>query len=165
VYNGSISALSPAQPRHASRRARAEAVCPPAPGRALRRQRLRRKGLATAIDAFARSADRESRLLVVGKGDTRPYRAVAARAGVGQRIAWLGARPDPERWYAAADLVVLPSRYEPFGNVQSRKRSRRSPRRRQRQGRGRRSDRRRSQRRRRRSDRRCRRRDGARALP
>jgi len=30
---------------------------------------------------------------------------------------WLGARSDPERWYAAADVVVLPSRYEPFGNV------------------------------------------------
>ena len=76
-----------------------------------------RKGLATAIEAFAKLSDRESRLLVVGKGDPRPYRAAAARAGVGPRIAWLGARPDPERWYAAADLVVLPSRYEPFGNV------------------------------------------------
>jgi len=76
-----------------------------------------RKGLATAIEAFAALADRESRLLVVGKGDTRPYRAVATRAGVDQRVVWLGARPDPERWYAAADLVVLPSRYEPFGNV------------------------------------------------
>jgi len=76
-----------------------------------------RKGLATAIDAFAALADRESRLLVVGKGDPRAYRTIAARAGVDQRVVWLGARPDPERWYAAADLVVLPSRYEPFGNV------------------------------------------------
>jgi UDP-glucose:(heptosyl)LPS alpha-1,3-glucosyltransferase len=30
---------------------------------------------------------------------------------------WLGARPDIERWYAAADVLVLPTRYEPFGNV------------------------------------------------
>jgi len=76
-----------------------------------------RKGLATAIEAFAALADRASRLIVVGKGDARPYRSAAARLGVGERIAWLGARADLERWYAAADIVVLPSHYEPFGNV------------------------------------------------
>jgi len=76
-----------------------------------------RKGLATAIEAFAAFTDRESRLVVVGKGDSRPYQAIAARSGVGERVAWLGARSDLERWYASADVVVLPSRYEPFGNV------------------------------------------------
>jgi UDP-glucose:(heptosyl)LPS alpha-1,3-glucosyltransferase len=30
---------------------------------------------------------------------------------------WLGARPDVERWYAAADALVIPTLYEPFGNV------------------------------------------------
>ena len=76
-----------------------------------------RKGLATAIEGFAASSDRQSRLVVLGKGDAREYRALAARLGVAGRVAWLGARDDPERWYAAADIVVLPSRYEPFGNV------------------------------------------------
>jgi UDP-glucose:(heptosyl)LPS alpha-1,3-glucosyltransferase len=76
-----------------------------------------RKGLATAIEAFAALSDRGSRLVVVGKGDVRPYQSAAARLGVGERIGWLGARDDLERWYAAADIVVLPSRYEPFGNV------------------------------------------------
>jgi UDP-glucose:(heptosyl)LPS alpha-1,3-glucosyltransferase len=76
-----------------------------------------RKGLATAIEAFAAFPDRVSRLVVVGKGDPRRYQAIAARSGVGERVVWLGARSDLERWYAAADIVVLPSRYEPFGNV------------------------------------------------
>jgi UDP-glucose:(heptosyl)LPS alpha-1,3-glucosyltransferase len=76
-----------------------------------------RKGLATAIEALAALSDRGSRLAVLGKGDDRPYRALAARLGVEERVSWLGARADPERWYAAADIVVLPSRYEPFGNV------------------------------------------------
>jgi UDP-glucose:(heptosyl)LPS alpha-1,3-glucosyltransferase len=76
-----------------------------------------RKGLGRAIEALAGLRDGESRLLVVGKGDTAPYRALADRRGVGPRVCWLGARPDPERWYAAADVVVLPTRYEPFGNV------------------------------------------------
>jgi UDP-glucose:(heptosyl)LPS alpha-1,3-glucosyltransferase len=76
-----------------------------------------RKGLATVIDALAVLSDRASRLIVVGKGTTRPFRERAARLGVDPQIVWLGARPDIERWYAAADVVVLPSRYEPFGNV------------------------------------------------
>jgi UDP-glucose:(heptosyl)LPS alpha-1,3-glucosyltransferase len=76
-----------------------------------------RKGLATAIEGFAASSDRQSRLVVLGKGDTSGYRALASRLGIGERVVWLGARDDLERWYAAADIVVLPSRYEPFGNV------------------------------------------------
>ena len=76
-----------------------------------------RKGLATAIEAFAAFGDRASRLLVLGKGDVCEYQALAARLGVAERVVWLGARADPERWYAGADMVVLPSRYEPFGNV------------------------------------------------
>jgi UDP-glucose:(heptosyl)LPS alpha-1,3-glucosyltransferase len=76
-----------------------------------------RKGLATALTAFAALDDPGSRLLVVGKGDLRAYRAQAEQLGVGARVAWLGPRPDVERWYAAADACVLPARYEPFGNV------------------------------------------------
>jgi UDP-glucose:(heptosyl)LPS alpha-1,3-glucosyltransferase len=76
-----------------------------------------RKGLASAIEALAALRDGDSRLLVVGKGDTAAYRALAQRLGVAGRVCWLGARPDPERWYAAADVLVLPARYEPFGNV------------------------------------------------
>jgi UDP-glucose:(heptosyl)LPS alpha-1,3-glucosyltransferase len=76
-----------------------------------------RKGLATAIEALAALGDRSSRLLVVGKGDTRAYRSLAERMEVAPRITWLGPRPDVERWYAAADALVLPTLYEPFGNV------------------------------------------------
>jgi len=76
-----------------------------------------RKGLATAIEAMALLGDPKSRLVVVGKGDAGPYRALAARHGVAERVIWLGPRADVERWYAAADAGVLPSRYEPFGNV------------------------------------------------
>jgi UDP-glucose:(heptosyl)LPS alpha-1,3-glucosyltransferase len=76
-----------------------------------------RKGLGTAIEALAALDDRGARLLVLGRGDPTPYRALATRLGVDERVRWLGARPDAERWYAAADVLVLPARYEPFGNV------------------------------------------------
>ena len=76
-----------------------------------------RKGLSTAVEAFGAFSDRGSRLVVLGKGDAREYQDLALRRGVSERVVWLGARDDPERWYAGADIVVLPSRYEPFGNV------------------------------------------------
>ena len=75
-----------------------------------------RKGLATAVDALAHVSG-DARLLVIGKGDTAAYESRARALGVADRVTWLGARPDVERFYAAADVVVLPTTYEPFGNV------------------------------------------------
>jgi UDP-glucose:(heptosyl)LPS alpha-1,3-glucosyltransferase len=76
-----------------------------------------RKGLATAIDALAAMAGAPAHLVVIGKGTRAPYEARAARRGIADRVRWLGPRPDSERWYGVADAVVLPTRYEPFGNV------------------------------------------------
>ena len=76
-----------------------------------------RKGLGPLIEGFALIKDRQSRLVVVGKGDQAPYRGLAGRLGVAERISWLGTRPDVERYFAAADAVALPALYEPFGNV------------------------------------------------
>ncbi|OLC11982.1 MAG: hypothetical protein AUH29_17845 [Candidatus Rokubacteria bacterium 13_1_40CM_69_27] len=119
VYNGvdlerfhprHRAALRPAAREEAGIPARAWAVLFVGSG-------FERKGLAAAIEALAALEDRASRLLVVGKGDTAPYGALAARLGLTERVMWLGPRPDIERWYAAADVCVLPTRYEPFGNV------------------------------------------------
>jgi UDP-glucose:(heptosyl)LPS alpha-1,3-glucosyltransferase len=74
-----------------------------------------RKGLATAIEALPQLGP--ARLVVVGRGDESRYRRQAAALDVSDRIRWLGPRRDLERWYGAADVLVLPTRYEPFGNV------------------------------------------------
>jgi len=76
-----------------------------------------RKGLDPLLEAFARLADRDSRLIVAGKGNVPRYQSLAARLGVADRVVWTGPRPDVEGLYAAADAVALPARYEPFGNV------------------------------------------------
>ncbi len=76
-----------------------------------------RKGLATAIEAVAAARDAAMRLVVIGRGDPETYRALARRQGISERVSWLGPRRDLDRWYAAADALVLPARYEPFGNV------------------------------------------------
>ena len=76
-----------------------------------------RKGLGPLLEGFARLPDPGRRLVVAGKGDVPRYQRLAARAGVAERVVWMGPVPEVERLYAAADAVALPARYEPFGNV------------------------------------------------
>jgi UDP-glucose:(heptosyl)LPS alpha-1,3-glucosyltransferase len=76
-----------------------------------------RKGLGPLLSAFARMADEDSRLVVAGKGNVPRYQALAARLGIDEQVTWTGPQRDVEKLYAAADVVALPARYEPFGNV------------------------------------------------
>lgn len=80
----------------------------------------RRKGLITVLEAVAdlRTRMPEVKLLVIGR-EGRPdrYRRAAARLGLGAAVHWLGGRSDVPRFYGAADVLALPTRYEPFGNV------------------------------------------------
>jgi glycosyltransferase involved in cell wall biosynthesis len=71
-----------------------------------------RKGLGIVLDALPESPG--TRLWIVGHGDEAAFRARAEELGVADRTEFLGARPDVERYYQAADVFVLPSRYEAF---------------------------------------------------
>lgn len=70
------------------------------------------KGLSIAIEALARARSRSLRLWIVGRGDEGRFRANAQRSGVAERVHFFGVRSDAERFYQAADVFVLPSRYE-----------------------------------------------------
>ncbi len=77
-----------------------------------------RKGLGAAIDALAQAASEAFWLVVVGRDrEERRFMEQARRAGLGQRVRFLGARDDVRPLYAAADCFVLPSRYDPFPNT------------------------------------------------
>ena len=76
-----------------------------------------RKGLGPLLEAAAKLRDRRAHVFVAGKGKTETYREMAARLGIAGAVTWSAPRPDVERLYAAADVVALPARYEPFGNV------------------------------------------------
>jgi UDP-glucose:(heptosyl)LPS alpha-1,3-glucosyltransferase len=76
-----------------------------------------RKGLGPLLEGFSRLPDPGRRLIVAGKGDVAGHRRLAARLGLDDRVVWTGPMPEVERLYAAADVVALPARYEPFGNV------------------------------------------------
>lgn len=57
-------------------------------------------------------------LWLAGEGELRAdLERLAAAAGVADRVRFLGWRTDREALLAAADLCVMPSRYEPFGTV------------------------------------------------
>jgi len=75
-----------------------------------------RKGLDRAIAGLAK-AEVKADLLVAGAGDPRAFLRQAESLGVAPRVHFLGTRGDVAALYAAADLLVLPTRYDPFANV------------------------------------------------
>lgn len=79
-----------------------------------------RKGLMPLLMACEEvfSGDPRLKLLVVGK-DTRPapYQAVAKEGHLRDRVRFLGQRRDVPAILAAADLYLLPTRYDAFANT------------------------------------------------
>jgi UDP-glucose:(heptosyl)LPS alpha-1,3-glucosyltransferase len=77
-----------------------------------------RKGLQYAIEAAAlASRSLPLKLLVVGRGDLPRYRRLVQRLNLPGRTMFLGRRENTEDFYAAADIFLFPSLYEPFGTV------------------------------------------------
>lgn len=68
-----------------------------------------RKGLGIAIEAVERCGDPHMKVLVAGKGNEAAYRCPAAR--------FLGVVHDLPPLYAAADIFLLPTIYDPFSNA------------------------------------------------
>jgi UDP-glucose:(heptosyl)LPS alpha-1,3-glucosyltransferase len=75
-----------------------------------------RKGLDRAIAGLSASGVKAD-LVIAGSGDPGSFRRQAGALGVGARVHFLGVRSDVAALYAAADLLVLPTRYDPFANV------------------------------------------------
>lgn len=75
-----------------------------------------RKGLAFLIRGMA-IAGGKAKLWVVGKGRTNRYQEEAERLGIGHRVAFLGPQEDVVPFYAASDIFVLPTMYDPFPTV------------------------------------------------
>jgi len=73
------------------------------------------KGLRTALRALAELPD--VTLCVVGGGRAGPFRRLAARLGVADRVIWRGHEPEMQRLYRAADLLVHPTFYDTAARV------------------------------------------------
>ena len=78
---------------------------------------LHRKGFGQVLEAMACTGDGRMTLHVVGRAALGPYQATIDRLGLGARVHWHGPSDDVGWSLAAADLMVLPTQYEPFGLV------------------------------------------------
>ena len=76
-----------------------------------------RKGVGTILRAMAR-ASAACHLIVVG-GDKleERYKSLAGELGIASRVHFAGVQQDPKPYYAAADVFVMASLYEPFANA------------------------------------------------
>jgi UDP-glucose:(heptosyl)LPS alpha-1,3-glucosyltransferase len=71
-----------------------------------------RKGLAFLLKA-AESVPHPVTVLIVGKGPAGKY----ARFIKNQKVVFCGPQKEVHKYYAASDIFVFPTLYEPFGNV------------------------------------------------
>jgi UDP-glucose:(heptosyl)LPS alpha-1,3-glucosyltransferase len=76
-----------------------------------------RKGLAFLLRAWARLPS--PAVLVIAGTDhaIRRYQSLSSHLGLTDRVRFLGPQPCVERLFTAVDGLVLPSLFEPFGNV------------------------------------------------
>lgn len=70
------------------------------------------------LQAVARLPAGSVRLMLLGQGQNEaPLRRLAAELGIAEHVVFAGFQPDPGPFYATADLFVLSSDHEGFGNV------------------------------------------------
>lgn len=70
------------------------------------------------LRSFARIFDQDARLMLLGQGDQEwALRSLASELGIAHRVVFAGFHSDPTPFYVTADLFVLSSDYEGFGNV------------------------------------------------
>lgn len=75
-----------------------------------------RKGLKVALSALAKLNDWH--FVIVGKDRKLAiYTKYAEQLGMGGRVHFVGVQKDMPSWYRAADVLIHPAWYEPFGNV------------------------------------------------
>ncbi|KDA03425.1 glycosyltransferase family 4 protein [Hyphomonas oceanitis] len=73
------------------------------------------KGVGTLLSAISRINAPSLKLAIVGDGMDR--QALEQAASGDTRISFMGYTKSPEDWYGALDLLVMPSRNEPFALV------------------------------------------------
>lgn len=76
------------------------------------------KNQALLLQAFSQIPQNATQLMLVGNGDLEPdLRSQAAALGITDSVVFAGFQTDPTPFYTTADLFVLSSNAEGFGNV------------------------------------------------
>jgi len=79
------------------------------------------KGLDSLLSAIALLKSKydndQVKVLVVGKGNTKKYKALAHKLGIGEQLIFSEVRNDIEKIYRAGDILVMLSKFDTFGMV------------------------------------------------
>lgn len=83
---------------------------------------FKRKGveyIIRAVGALGREFIEKNRIkaLIVGKDRQRPYKRLAGKLGVDKAIHFIEYTKETEKYYAASDIFILPTFFDPFANV------------------------------------------------
>jgi UDP-glucose:(heptosyl)LPS alpha-1,3-glucosyltransferase len=76
-----------------------------------------RKGLGFLIDAVAKLKSRPHLMVVGNDGAAPSFERRTQRRKIADRVIFVGAQPGVAEFFNAADVLALPSLFEPFGNV------------------------------------------------
>ncbi len=77
-----------------------------------------RKGLKEALKALALKKDWDFQFMIVGADkNVKKYQDLAYKLSLEKRVHFFGEQKDLVPFYAAADIFILPSYYDPFANV------------------------------------------------
>lgn len=77
----------------------------------------KRKGLSELIQALALIQRNDIWLIAAGRGNNKRYGNIAEKCNIKNRIIFTGPVNEPEKYYGASDIFVLPTYYDPCANV------------------------------------------------
>lgn len=118
LYNGvDLERFTPANRRFRSDARRELGIPDNAVAVAFAGNGFARKGLRFLIESWPAIAERPYLVVAGADRSINAYRRIAAHAGVGERVIFIGPQRHIERTFAAADAFAMPSLFEPFGNV------------------------------------------------
>ncbi|MBI4843552.1 MAG: glycosyltransferase family 4 protein [Nitrospirae bacterium] len=78
---------------------------------------LERKGLPALLRAFLRMERKGMMILVAGKKAGGKFASLIKRLGIKKSVLLWGTEKDMTKLYAASDILVLPTIYDPFSNA------------------------------------------------
>ena len=78
---------------------------------------LKRKGLPVLLKAFSLLDTKNIRLIIAGKTPGSRYLAMVKELGIEKNVTFRGPEKNVQALYAAADVFVLPTIYDPFSNA------------------------------------------------
>jgi len=76
-----------------------------------------RKGLPALLRAFSILNQDDVKLMVAGRTRRKKYLSLIKKLGIKEKVIIYDAQPEIERFYAVADIFVLPTIYDPFSNA------------------------------------------------